>query len=67
MEDNYQGYFFGMLLHHNGTAVEGESVTRRSHPAASPGSLAMKLSRWQDRYGAVFAPSRAADFYVGLP
>jgi len=27
-------------MHHNGPAVEGVNVTRRSHPATCPGSLA---------------------------
>jgi len=40
---------------HNGPAIKGGCVTWRSHPAAGPGTLARKLSRWQDRYGVLFA------------
>ena len=39
----------------NGPAIWGGCVTWRSHPATYPGALVEKLSRWQDRYGAVFA------------
>ena len=39
----------------NGPAIKGGCVTWRSHPAAGPGTLAGKLSRWQDRYGVLFA------------
>ena len=39
----------------NGTAIKGGCVTWRSHPASSPGTLAEQLSRWQDRYGVLFA------------
>jgi hypothetical protein len=38
----------------NGPAVAGVSVTRRSHPATGPGSLAEIESRWQDGYGMCF-------------
>jgi hypothetical protein len=40
---------------HNGPAIKVGCVTWRSHPATGPGTLAGKLSRWQDRHGAVFA------------
>jgi hypothetical protein len=40
---------------HNGPAIKGGCVTWRSHPATCPGALAGKLSRWQDRYGVLFA------------
>jgi len=43
------------LLKHNGPAIWGGCVTWRSHPATNPGTLAGKLSRWQDRYGVLFA------------
>jgi hypothetical protein len=39
----------------NGPAIKGGCVTWRSHPATGPGTLAGKLSRWQDRYGVLFA------------
>ena len=39
----------------NGPAIKGGCVTWRSHPATNPGTLAAKLSRWQDRYGVLFA------------
>jgi hypothetical protein len=39
----------------NGPAIKGGCVTWRSHPATGPGALAGKLSRWQDRYGVLFA------------
>jgi hypothetical protein len=42
-------------LAHNGPAIKGGCVTWRSHPAIGPGTLAGKLSRWQDRYGVLFA------------
>ena len=38
----------------NGPAIKGGCVTWRSHPATGPGTLAIKLSRWQDRYGTCF-------------
>ena len=43
------------LLQPNGPAIKGGCVTWRSHPATGPGTLAGKLSRWQDRYGVLFA------------
>jgi hypothetical protein len=30
-------------------------ITWRSHPVPGPGTLAEKFSRWQDRYGVLFA------------
>jgi len=39
----------------NGPAIKGGCVTWRSHPVTGPGTLAGKLSRWQDRYGVLFA------------
>jgi len=39
----------------NGTAIWGGCVNWRSHPVPGPGALAEKLSRWQDRYGVLFA------------
>ena len=39
----------------NGPAIKGGCVTWRSHPATGPGALTGKLSRWQDRYGVLFA------------
>jgi len=39
----------------NGPAIKGGCVTWRSHPATGPGTLARELSRWQDRYGVLFA------------
>ena len=39
----------------NGPAIKGGCVTWRSNPATNPGTLAGKLSRWQDRYGVLFA------------
>ena len=41
-------------LKHNGPAIKGGCVTWRSHPATDPGTLARKLSWWQDRYGTCF-------------
>ena len=38
----------------NGPAIKGGCVTRRSHPATCPGTLARKLSRWQGGYGTRF-------------
>ena len=38
-----------------GAGLQGWHVTWRSHPATNPGTLAGKLSRWQDRYGVLFA------------
>jgi len=40
---------------YKGPAIKGGCVTWRSHPATGPGTLAGKLSRWQDRYGVLFA------------
>jgi hypothetical protein len=39
----------------NGPAIKGGCVIWRSHPTTCPGALAEKLSRWQDRYGVLFA------------
>jgi len=39
----------------NGPAIKGGCITWRSHTATGPGTLAGKLSRWQDRYGVLFA------------
>ena len=39
----------------NGPAIKGGCVTWRSHPATYPGTLAGIKSRWQDRYGVLFA------------
>jgi len=39
----------------NGPAIKGGCVTWRSHLATGSGTLAGKLSRWQDRYGVLFA------------
>jgi len=39
----------------DGPAIKGGCVTWRSHPATGTGALAGKLSRWQDRYGVLFA------------
>jgi hypothetical protein len=38
-----------------GPVIKGGCVTWRSHPAIDPGTLVEKLSRWQDRYGVLFA------------
>jgi hypothetical protein len=38
----------------NGPAIKGVCVTRRSHPANCPGTLAGKLSRWRGGYGTRF-------------
>jgi len=43
------------FINTNGPAIKGGCVTWRSHPATNPGTLAEKLSRWQDRYGVLFA------------
>ena len=43
------------LIKANGPAILGGCVTWRSHPAFGPGSLARKYSRWQGRYGVLFA------------
>ena len=40
---------------YNGPAIKGGCVTWRSHPASGPVTLAGKLSRWQARYGVLFA------------
>jgi len=45
----------GLRINANGPAIRGGCVTWRSHPATGPGTLAGKLSRWQDRYGVLFA------------
>jgi len=42
-------------ISYNGPAIKGGCVTWRSHPATGPGTLAGTLSRWQDRYGVLFA------------
>jgi len=42
-------------MHYNGPAIKGGCVTWRSQPAAGPGTLAGNFSRWQDRYGVLFA------------
>jgi hypothetical protein len=42
-------------MHYNGPAIWGGCVIWRSHPVPGPGALAEKLSRWQDRYGVLFA------------
>ena len=39
----------------NGTAVEGVCVTRRSHPATCPVSLAGNCPGGNDGYGGIFA------------
>jgi hypothetical protein len=39
----------------SGPAIKGGCVTWRSHPATYPGTLAEIKSRWQDRYGVLFA------------
>jgi len=39
----------------NGPAIKGGCVTWRSHPGTGPGTLAGNFSRWQDRYGVLFA------------
>jgi hypothetical protein len=39
----------------NGPAIKGGCATWRSHPATGRSTLARKLSRWQDRYGVLFA------------
>ena len=44
-------------MRYNGPAIKVGCVTWRSHPATGPGTLAGKLSRWQDRYGVLFAVS----------
>jgi hypothetical protein len=51
-ESNARGY---EAVAPNGPAIKGGCVTWRSHPATDPGTLAGKLSRWQDRYGVLFA------------
>jgi hypothetical protein len=50
-----RGSVEALLVTTNGPAIKGGCVTWRSHPATSPGTLAGKLSRWQDRYGVLFA------------
>jgi len=39
----------------NGPAIKGGCVTWRSHPGTGLGTLAGNFSRWQDRYGVLFA------------
>jgi hypothetical protein len=39
----------------NGPAIKVGCGTWRSHPATDPGTLAEIKSRWQDRYGGLFA------------
>jgi len=39
----------------DGASLQRWPVTWRSYPATGPGTLAEKLSRWQDRYGVLFA------------
>ena len=39
----------------NGPAIKGGCGTWQSHPATNPCTLAGKLSRWQARYGVLFA------------
>ena len=51
----------------NGPAIKGGCVTWRSHPAAGPGTLAGKLSRWQARYGVLFAISALRSLGEGGP
>jgi len=49
-------YYDGQVIRQSdGPAIKGGCVTWRSHPATDPGTLAGKLSRWRDGYGAVFA------------
>jgi len=40
---------------YNGPAIWGGCVTWRSHPVPGPGALGREPSRWQDRYGVLFA------------
>ena len=51
--------------------LTGRRLREKALPGAAIRSpnlvVGRELSRWQDWYGAVFAPSRAADFCVGLP
>jgi hypothetical protein len=47
--------YFDTRLKPTGPAIKGGCVTWRRHPATGPGTLAGKLSRWQDRYGVLFA------------
>ncbi len=47
----------------NGPAVGVVNVTWRSHPATGPGSLASEMSRWQARYGAIFARQGRNEVY----
>jgi hypothetical protein len=42
-------------LHITASGYGHVSVTLRSQPATGPGTLDEKLSRWQGRYGAIFA------------
>jgi hypothetical protein len=53
--DYVEYLLFSRSLNANGPAIKGGCVTWRSHPATGPGTLAEKLSRWQDRYGVLFA------------
>jgi hypothetical protein len=54
-----------MTLAHNGPAIKGGCVTWRSHPATGLGTLAGKLSRWQERYGVLFAVQVKVLLHVG--
>jgi hypothetical protein len=47
--------YFLAAMEPNGPAIKGGCVTWRSHPATYPGTLAEIKSRWQDRYGVLFA------------
>jgi len=51
----YTASFEQICLAANGPAIKGGCVTWRSHPGSGPGTLGRKLSRWQDRYGVLFA------------
>ena len=48
-------YLVQICLAANGPAIKGGCVSWRSHPATGPSTLAGKLSRWQARYGVLFA------------
>jgi hypothetical protein len=54
---SFKAYFFvyAPSMHYNGPAIKGGCGTWRSHPATYPGTLAEIVSRWQDRYGVLFA------------
>jgi hypothetical protein len=47
--------YFLAAMEPNGPAIKGGCVTWRSHPATYPDTLAGIESRWQDRYGVLFA------------